>query len=699
MKIWIYVSLLLLIYSNPLNANIPWQILNDNSNFENKKHICYENCCENKYEHLNNDIFLSNVERRPYNVLSHDLTLDFTSPLRLADLNQKNENVEFSGLQIIKLVIDSSEIKSFELDANMMDILDVKISSPNSLGEFLSSYKNSVLKIYSITDFQVNDTLKIEIEYKVDRPSQIGLYMYNRVENPKLQVLEPILYTQSETSFASYWMPCNDKPYDKVISNVSIIVPEGFTGLSNGTLDSVSYIYNNIDTNLKFSYSHPSPISTYLITVAASKFSKFEQKYVRHSDNNDTIEIDNFMWDIDLQSPSGHLFNAKNALMKQPEMLSFFSATFGEYAFEKYGTVAVTPYQYGGMEHQTLTTIHRNWLKGSAELGLVHEVAHHWIGNLITCATWNDIWINEGGATWFEALWQGFIHNDEVRYYHHTDVKANYYLNKINSHLDAIYGLDESEVFVKTYLTYDKAGFVYHMLSEILGRENFIETLRTIFKTNKHQAVTTEDFINLIKLNSNAPKMDLDLFFSQWIYDSGHPIYDIAIDFISNDNNKFKYDVYLKQEQEGNGFREIYKMPLDIIFYDYFGKIVEIRNVYNDLRQQKFTFEFDQPVHKVNIDNRKVLCKISENTTYLNTDISDISIKIAPNPVVKNDYINILNKDNIQINSIKIIDILGNEVHNFIGNLTKIPSPSLSGMYHLVIDSSTGISTKIIIVI
>lgn len=698
-----FLLTVLFLSSYSVFSQIPWQILNDGAPIESKHE--YENDhCKDNYQYLRNEALQSNLLKRIYDVLNYDISIDVSKWLRLADSNLSPINVIFDGKQTMTLVIDSAGHSSIEIDAALMDIKSVGISSPNSNGNFSYDYQSPTLKVNKDSDFQINDTLKIVIVYSVNRPQRIGLYMFGRGGEGNSEVIEPVVYNQSEPTEAHFWFPCNDRPYDKVFSRLSIIVPEGFTGLSNGLLDSISTIKGGTANNLEYFYSHQSLISPYLITMVASKYSYFEQLYPRFTNNLDTMIIGNYMWDIDLNPPNPNTYNAKKALRNQPEMLRYFSSLFGEYAFEKYGTVAVSPYKYGGMEHQTMTTIHRNWLRGNSETGIAHEAAHHWIGNLVTCASWSDIWMNEGGASWYEALWKGHVANNEDEYYNQCLGQANYYFSNPDAVNYPIYNVPEPLIFVKTYITYSKASWIYHMLSEMIGRDEFFQVMYDIFEMNKFAALTTAEFVNQIKANTKSSKIDLDLFFEQWLYGSGHPIYSVTASFPESEPGKYAYEVYISQVQEGSGFREVFEMPIELLFTDKDGNILASKPVYNDSRNQKFNFEFDFPINGILVDYRKVLCEQSEIVVSAKNQVSQIgNVLIAPNPVNSDTQLSLFSDSSINIIEIRVYDMLGNAVSTKKGNsgfsINSLKAPSNKGIYLIEIIFANGSIQKETIVV
>lgn len=676
-------------------SNIPEYILNEGAPPESKEHVCVDGCCKSKYSIEQMAQLQGTYKAMIYDVLNYNLEIDISTFLHEADINIiAPDTLKLAAQQNIKLRIDSAGHKSFTIDAVDMIINKIEISSSKSNNNISYDYDNVKLTFSSIDNFELGDTIDILIDYAINRKQQRGIYFYGRSIESYGDGSEPIIYTQGQPSLTRYWMPCNDKPYDKAITSVNIIVPKGYTALSNGDLDAIISFEDGEFAKNKFQFVHTKPLSPYLTTIVASRYSEFMQYYPRHTNNLDTVEIRNYMWDIDINPPTGHPFNGRNSLKNQPEMLRYYSSVFGEYEFDSYGTVAVFPYMFGGMEHQTMTTIHRNWLRYFSETGLSHEVAHHWIGNLITCATWDDIWINEGGATWCEALWYENAFQDDFRYYEHMTGKANFYFSRENAHLLPVYGVPESQVFVQTHITYNKAGWVYHMLSEIVGREKFFNVMNNVFENNKFLSVSTADFIELLKKNIDSASMNLDLFFQQWVYDSGHPIYSLTANYPNSEPGKYIYEVYVNQIQNGTGYRDVYEMPLDLLFYDENGELLATKSVYNDQRTQEYTFEFDFPVKNITVDSRKVLCKVNDIISSFTEEAPQSNVIIAPNPSLTNSQVNVIHRSNNLIKSITIYDNLGRIVYQDQDSkgisTNSIVSPNISGVYHVLITEASG---------
>jgi len=190
---------------------------------------------------------------------------------------------------------------------------------------------------------------------------------------------------------ARYWMPCFDEPMDKAERGVelNLTVPDSFKVCANGRLDSVT---SGSGTKTWW-WNHPYPIATYLIVFSASRFATWQHNIPVQ--NGDTVPSVYFMWPSD-SAVSTTTFN------RIPDMMTYFSDSvrFGAYPFDKYGMVpGYYGFPWGGMENQTMTMIHTQWLRNGDPTGMAHELAHMWWGDMVTCVDFANVWLNEGFGT------------------------------------------------------------------------------------------------------------------------------------------------------------------------------------------------------------------------------------------------------------------------------------------------------------
>ena len=345
------------------------------------------------------------------------------------------------------------------------------------------------------------------------------------------------VWTLSEAYCARSWWPCKDDPSDKADSvNIIVSVPiePAYIVASNGLLSSTT-INNNKKT---YFWKERYPITTYLVSLAIYPYTKWVDQYVSPI-SSDTMLIEHYVF------PDRYEASYPNYSLTK-DMLSFFSELFGEYPFisEKYGHADFT--WGGGMEHQTLSSM------GSFSQNLmVHELGHSWWGNLITCKTFNDIWLNEGFARYCQALWAEHMYGREA------------YFDFMNNH--AYYGAgtiyvenpsSNSQIF-SAGLSYNKASWVLHMLRHKVGETMFFDILKSYASNDSlsYNAASTSDFQ---KVCEDISGLDFEQFFQQWIYGEKYPKYELSW---WHEGNGI-YNVKIDQVQSYNFF----SMPIDLKF-------------------------------------------------------------------------------------------------------------------------------------
>jgi len=418
------------------------------------------------------------------------------------------------------------------IELDLYDNMTVDSILQNNI-PILYLHENDMLKI-PISDITLNDEnlFSLTIFYQ-GTPDHCGAGGFKFDEHQNIGHV----WTLSEAYCARSWWPCKDDPSDKADSvNIIVSVPiePAYIVASNGLLSSTS-INNNKKT---YFWKERYPITTYLVSLAIYPYTKWVDQYVSPI-SSDTMLIEHYVF------PDRYEASYPNYSLTK-DMLSFFSELFGEYPFisEKYGHADFT--WGGGMEHQTLSSM------GSFSQNLmVHELGHSWWGNLITCKTFNDIWLNEGFARYCQALWAEHMYGREA------------YFDFMNNH--AYYGAgtiyvenpsSNSQIF-SAGLSYNKASWVLHMLRHKVGETMFFDILKSYASNDSlsYNAASTSDFQ---KVCEDISGLDFEQFFQQWIYGEKYPKYELSW---WHEGNGI-YNVKIDQVQSYNFF----SMPIDLKF-------------------------------------------------------------------------------------------------------------------------------------
>lgn len=455
----------------------------------------------------------------------------------------------------------------------------------------------------------------------------------------------PAIWTLSEPYGAKDWWPVKDTPADKADSaDFWITVSTSLTPVSNGKLMEIVDNGNGTHTyKWKISY----PIAQYLLSMAITNYALYTNYY--HYSPTDSMPITHFLYPASLNSNIAQL-------NKTPGMIEVYAEKFGEYPFlnEKYGHA-----QFGwggGMEHQTISSM------GGFSNGLIsHELAHMWYGDKITCKDWHHIWLNEGFATYGEAV--------IVEALSGTAAYNNQIANEMSAAKNAVGSIwvqDISQVWeiFNGNRSYAKGCVVLHMLRGIVGDSTFFDILRTYtFDPNVAYGVaTTEDFQAIAESVSG---LDLDYFFQQWIYGENYPRYSVVWSKHSLGGNL--YNLSLKITQNVNSNPSYFMMPVQIKVNSATGDTTI--TVFNDSQVQTFNVTVANEPTSISFDPGNWILKT------LNSVVTDVEDELQPNKFsLEQNYPNPFNpsttiKFNLAANgltTLKIYNVIGKEVATLI---------------------------------
>ncbi|MBN2411794.1 T9SS type A sorting domain-containing protein [candidate division KSB1 bacterium] len=459
------------------------------------------------------------------------------------------------------------------------------------------------------------DTILIDLEREYTQGEQISIIItYNgKPQESDYYAFDfsnhgqqPMIWTLSEPFGARSWWPCKDVPSDKADSvDIRITVPNQFIAVSNGSLREKT-------TNCELTtwwWHEQYPTATYLVSLAIYPYEVHYDNYL-YNNNADTMKIHFYNF-------PGYYKKFENENRKVKHMIALFSKMFGEYPFieEKYGQADFLG--GGAMEHQTCSSF-AFW----GEIVFAHELAHQWWGDLITCDDFHHIWLNEGFATYCEALWyEGFYDGKTASEY---QMGGNLYLGR-----GTIYVEDpENDVIFHGGLSYSKGSWVLHMLRHVMGDSVFFDILKTYY-SSKHQygSATTEDFQAICEQVSGK---NLTNFFRQWIYDEWHPEYYFSWNWEDLKNGQFKVFGHIKQVQKTG---PVFEMPLDITIQTNMGDTTLV--LFNNERVQ--TFEC--------IVNAKPKLVILDKDNWILKEVSGINTPVYS---LNNYYIDDTNGNNNQ---------------------------------------------------
>ena len=402
------------------------------------------------------------------------------------------------------------------------------------------------------------------------------------------QAGQPVVFTLSEPWFAYTWWPVKEDNRDKATADLLFTVPSSMVVASNGTLVGVDTLSGG---RKRYHWATSYPASPYLYCFAATNYSTFGGTFLY---SGGSMPVQFFVY------PTADTPANRAAWLKTVGMLGVFSDLFGLYPFteEKYGI-----YQFsfgGGMEHQTMTG------QGAFNEDLTsHELSHQWWGDLVTCATWHDIWLNEGFATYAEALWQEYKGGDDDR-----EALKWMMLNLRPARvLGTVYCYDISDVdriFSWDY-SYAKGGWVLHMLRHVIGDARFFDLLALYRERFAFSTLTTEQFVALCE---EVAGQELSWFFDEWVYGGGAPTYAYGTRELMIAGGNY-LELYLEQTQTVQ--YGVFTMPIDVTVTSPGGTSTEV--VWNDAQAEHFLLPVTGPAGTVTIDPSSWI--LSQGTTAI----------------------------------------------------------------------------------
>lgn len=469
---------------------------------------------------------------------------------------------------------------------------------------------NHGLTIQLVTTLNVNQKDSLTIYYQ-GIPANDGYGSFAT----SLQSAIPVMWTLSEPYGAKDWWPCKNGLDDKADSiDILITCPDLYYSSSNGLLINQWNEKGKITAYWKHRY----PIASYLVAIAVTNYMKY----------TDTARIGNILLPVHMYSYPSHVEYFREPTVIARRFLEIFSTFFGPYPFSK-ESYSQTQFGWGGgMEHQTNSFIANN----SSQL-VVHELGHQWFGDKVTCGSWQDIWLNEGFATYMQLL---YVENMEP-------------LNRtlhLNNYRNIIVGLpggsvkrrDTSNInhIFDFRLSYSKASYLVHMIRWKLGDSLFFKAIRQ-YLNDPRIAYGTARTADLQRNLEEQSGQKFEEFFKDWYEGEGFPSYQVQ--WSINTHNWVKIKLNQTTSHPSVSF---YEMPVPIQFKGA-GKdstlvLNHTQNGEEFLINTGFTADsaFFDPQGWLLSDKNTVIKTISEA-------VNNNEIKIFPNPGAGNLFVSLIN--------------------------------------------------------
>lgn len=405
------------------------------------------------------------------------------------------------------------------------------------------------------------------------------------------------VWSQGQSEDNHYWFPCLDGPDTKITSEMHVTVAAGRQALSNGTL--VKTARDKAAKTVTYHWVQRDPHPSYLVMVTVGDYSVREEKA-------GTVPL--VFYEYKDKPRESKRFFAKTAAM-----VKHFSTLFGyAYPWEKYGQVLLHDFTFGGMENTSATTMTDRALLDARALtdfdmdGLVaHELGHQWWGDLLTCRSWGEGWLNEGFATYCERLWAehdgGADATDELaieerNQYMRQDAKE-YRRPLATKRYKLGHDLFDRHL-------YEKGGMVLHMLRHVLGDEGFFASLKQYAERNAFRHVETYDLEAAVR---EATGQSLGWFFEQWVRKAGFPELKVTRAW---DATRGVLTLTVEQTQELKDETPLFTLPLDIeIETGGRGRAVQTMRLWIEKQSETFHIPLSAAPVRVAIDPAEALLK------------------------------------------------------------------------------------------
>lgn len=355
-----------------------------------------------------------------------------------------------------------------------------------------------------------------------------------------------------------HWLPVLDHPSAKATVTFNITAPANQEVVANGRLDHVETTAGGQRT---WTYSEGVPIPPYCMIIGVGQFAHVESRQ-------------RALTPLSYYVPLSERELAQKGFSPGAPSLEFFTQKVAPYPYEKLALI-VGATRYGGMENSsaivfTSSLFSRNLPAGmSKAFGvpfnnvtvIAHEIAHQWFGDSVTESTWSDLWLSEGFATYFAGLFVQRYEGEEAFQRYMSNAATTVFEYEKQKRVPIFDRDTESLMELLNANNYQKGAWVLHMLRSNLGDDVFFRGIRAYYESHKNSVASTEDLRAALE---KASGKDLRAFFARWVYDSGHPQYEVKWYWLA----KKEVRVVLTQKQAGNVFGD----PVSIVVMTAKGK-------------------------------------------------------------------------------------------------------------------------------
>ncbi|MBL0328457.1 MAG: M1 family metallopeptidase [Bacteroidetes bacterium] len=462
-------------------------------------------------------VMASNLRSDTIDILNYTINLnitDFTTNVihgnTTVKFTPKLNGVNKLNLDLLELTIDSIEIGGVNLS---------------------SSYNDTLLQVNLPTTHNIGDTTTVVVYYRGtpqgDASGWGGFYFQSGYAYNL-----GVGFSALPHVYGRVWFPCFDNFVERSSYEFNITTNSGKIAYCNGYLAGDT---TDVGGNRTRKWIMNEQIPTYLASVAVAAYAQVNQTY------NGIAST----YPINLVAVASDTTAVKNSFLNLPVALSTYENHFGPYMWNRVGYCMV-PFSSGAMEHATNISYPKATATGSLTYQnlYAHELSHHWFGDLATCRTAEDMWLNEGWAHYCEFLFFETL-NGYPNYL--TYVRNNHDVNlQFNTPKEGVLTLANiPQTYTYGDHVYNKGADVAHTLRGYMGDSLFFYSVKTYLANNNYKDVSSTDFMNEL---TAASGMDMSYFFNDWVFNPGWPHFSIDSTSIVPSGSDYSVTIYVKQK-------------------------------------------------------------------------------------------------------------------------------------------------------
>jgi hypothetical protein len=452
--------------------------------------------------------------------------LNYSIHLNMVHLSTKT----ISGFTTLKITPKTNNLSQIRLDLLKLNVDSIYFQN-NPLTTF--TYNDTVIRIDLPYSINLNDTVLLTVHYhgipQVDGSGWGGFYI---TSDSSFAYNLGVGFEAVPHNYGRVWFPCLDDFVDRATYDCFITVKNDKKAVCGGTLMSV---VDNGDNSSTFHWNIHATIPTYLASVAVGNYVSITDTFNGISGK---VPINIYVRPSDTNSAKGSFINLK-------QILSIFESRFGPYRWERVGYVGV-PFDGGAMEHSTNIAYPLACINGNLayESLYAHELSHQWFGDLVTCSTALDMWINEGWARYCESVYMELLYGVDA---YKQNVRENHFSVITEAHVvdngyRAVYGIPNEYTYSNT--VYDKGADVVHTLRNYLGDSAFFSAVKAMTNNFQSRDISSAGMRDYLSAQTGV---NLNDFFQAWIFSPGFPHFSIDSFIVTQTSPQIKVRAYVRQ--------------------------------------------------------------------------------------------------------------------------------------------------------